>query len=161
MPATGDKEQKPVTDEQKSIFRKSREWFKGVPSVWKGVGAVVSTVATILSIWSWLFPPSSSETWAQITTLREGPHISLEEFIQRPGVDAEARTDAETILSAEQRDRVGSVAFFDVEATGYEGEPIHVRWSVYEANPGKAISDLTNQTAWPNPSIEPKSERRI
>jgi hypothetical protein len=165
MPAIDNKKQKAVTDEQKTTVHRTWEWLKGLPSLWKGVVAVATGLAAVLGVVASLFPswlpqPPSSETWAEITALREGPHISLEDFLQRPGIAPEAKTDAETILSAEQRDKVGSVVFFEVEATGYEGEPIHIVYSVYEANTDKAISELTKQPAWPNNSIEPKSEGR-
>lgn len=163
MPSASE-EQEPVNKERKPTVRKAWQWVKGVPTFWKGVGAVATTVATILGILPWVFPslqpqPPSSETWAEITALREGPHLSLGEYIQRPGVGAEARRDAET-LSEEDRERVGSILFFDVEATGYEGESIHAVWSLYEVDTGKAISGLTNQKAWPYSLLAPRSQSR-
>src|ERR687886_264635 len=107
MPATDNKEQKQSeNDEQKTAVPKtpvSRTWerLKGLPNFWKGVGAVASSLAAILGVAAWLFPslqpqPPSSETWADLTNLAEGPHLTLNEYLRRPGVPSTAKQDAES-----------------------------------------------------------------
>jgi hypothetical protein len=171
MPATDNKEQnKSLNDEQKTAVPKStvsRIWqrLKGLPNFWKGVGAVVSTFAAILGVAAWLFPslqpqPPSSETWADLSNLAEGPHLTLNEYLQRPGVPATDRQNAENLLGGEDKGKVGSVVFFDVEVKGYRGEPTHIVWSLYEEGTRKPVVGLTNQKAWPYSLIEPRSETR-
>ena len=163
MPATGDKQE--PREERRSNVQKALDWFKDVPTFWKGVGVVASTVATILGILTFLFPslqrqPPPSETWADLSDLKAGPSVSLEEYIQRPGVPTSARRDAETSVAEEDRKKVGRVVYFDLEAKGYQGEPIRIVWSLSEADTGKLIGGLTAQKAWPNSLIEPKSQSR-
>jgi len=163
---TASEEQEPTPQEQKSIVQRTWQSFKDVPTLWKGVGAVATTLATILSILPWLDPslqpqPPSSETWAALSNVKEGPHVRLREYIQRPRVPAERRRDAETMVSEEDKERVGSIVYFDLEAEGYEGEPIHIVWTLYEVDSGTLISSgLANQKAWPFSLIEPLSQSR-
>jgi hypothetical protein len=171
MPATDTKEQnKSVNGGQKTTGPKtsvSRTWerLKGLPSFWMGAGAVASSLAAILGVAAWLFPslqpqPPSAETWADLSNLAEGPHLTLDEYLQRPGVSATAKQDAENSLGGADRGRVGSVVFFDVEVKGYRGEPTHIVWSLYEEGTRKPVVGLTNQKAWPYSLIEPRSETR-
>jgi hypothetical protein len=126
---------------------------------------VVPCLAAFLGIVAWLFPslqpqPPSSETWADLSNLAEGPHLTLTEYLQRPGVPATAKKDAENQLGGEDKERVGSIVTFNVEVQGYRGEPTHIVWSLYEEGTRKPVVGLTNQKAWPYSLIEPRSETR-
>lgn len=143
---------------------KALAWFRDVPTLWKGIGAVATTVATILGILPWLFPsispqPPPSEVWADLADPRAGPQMALAQYIQRPGVPAGARRDAQA-LGGEAGERVGAVVYFDLSAEGYEGEPIRIVWSLSDADTGEPVAGLTNQKAWPNSLIEPQSRSR-
>src|SRR5215212_4917407 len=114
-------EPKPTTQEQKSLVPRGWQWFKNVPPFWKGIGGLVTTIATILTIVAWLFPslppqPPSSETWVEVSKLEEGPHITLERFIQGGAVPEKAKRDADSLFSKEDRERIGSVIRFEVQA---------------------------------------------
>lgn len=127
------------------------------------LGAMAGALAAVYGLAIALFPTlqptqPSMEATATLSNLKVEPNITLGEYLGRPGVPAQAVEDATDRLSEEQRERAGSIVYFDVELRGFEGEPCFLRWSVYDAKSRKPVTGLTGQSAWPSDKIVPNHQ---
>jgi hypothetical protein len=139
----------------RSMISQVKVWFKGlsrVKTLIVGLGGVAGALVAIYSLATLLFPalqptPPSLVAKATLSNPEVIPNVTLGEYIQQSTIVTEKNVASS--LSDEQRQRLGSIIYFDVELRGYEGQRCDLRWSIYDADTKQPISGLTQQPAWP------------
>jgi hypothetical protein len=116
--ATGGEERKPTLKGRIERLGRVKAWVIGL-------GAVATALTSVYALTTTLFPalkPSQppTEIGATLSNLTGESDVVLVEYLERPGVPAEAKEDAANQLSAEQLRRIGNVIYFEVEFTGFQ-----------------------------------------
>ena len=147
-----------------------RAWFSnlsgpkklatGLVAVAAGISAVIGVVTGGFTILTWFVPsiqppPPSIEGEATLSKLEAVPDVTLGESFQWPGMPAKGEISQ---ASKEERQRLGTFIIFDLELKGFAGDTLTLRWSVYDADTGKPVAELTDQPAWPTHHVRPRHD---
>lgn len=123
-----------------------------------GLVTVGTAITMIFAAVAWLFPsiqppPPSTEGGGTLSNLEVVSSVTLEEYLQYPGMPAKVRASE---LSQEQRQRLGNIIRFDLELKGFAGKRVSLKWSMFDAATGKPVDGLTEQPAWPQNYVRPQ-----
>jgi hypothetical protein len=154
--ATSGQERKQTLKGRIQRLGRARAWIIGL-------GTVATALTSVYALTTTLFPALKSseppaEIGATLSNLTVEPDVVLGEYLERPGVPAEAKEDAANQLIAGQLRSSGNVVYFEVEFTGFQRKSYYFRWSVYHVDSRKPVDGFTNQPAWPSEEIQPHTQ---
>lgn len=126
-----------------------------------GLVTVGTAIGMLFTVVVWLFPslqrlPPSEEGGATLSNLDVIDTVTLEEYLERPGMPVKVPASEISQLSQERRQRLGSIIWFDLELKGFAGKSVSLKWSVFNTDTGKPVGGLTEQPAWPWKSVQPQ-----